>query len=84
VAFEEAKRILGDKIEYARDPYDALVDADGIFLVTEWPEFKIPNFKVMKKLLNTPVIFDGRNVYDIEEVKANGFDYFGIGVGDKL
>jgi UDPglucose 6-dehydrogenase len=84
VAFEEAKRILGNKIEYATDPYDALVDADALFLVTEWPEFKIPNFKVMKKLLNTPVIFDGRNVYDIEEVKSNGFDYFGIGAGDKL
>jgi UDPglucose 6-dehydrogenase len=84
VAFEEAKRILGNKIEYATDPYDAMVDADALFLVTEWPEFKIPNFKVMKKLLNTPVIFDGRNVYDIEEVKSNGFDYFGIGAGDKL
>ena len=84
VATDEAKRILGDKIEYAKEPYDALLDADGLFLVTEWPEFKIPNFKVMKKLLKTPVIFDGRNVYDVEELKNLGFDYYGIGVGDKL
>jgi UDPglucose 6-dehydrogenase len=84
VAIEEAKRILGDKIEYADDLYDALIDSDGLLLLTEWPEFKIPNFKVIKKLLNKPVIFDGRNVYDIEEVKSYGFNYYGIGLGDKL
>ena len=84
VAIEEAKRILGDKIEYASDPYDALIDADGLFILTEWPEFKIPNFKVMKKLLINDVIFDGRNIYDLDEVKSYGIDYFGIGIGDKL
>ncbi len=84
VAMEEAKRILGDKIEYSKDRYDAVLDTDGLFVVTEWPEFKILNFQVLKKLLKEPVIFDGRNVYDVEEVKNNGFKYFGIGVGDKL
>lgn len=84
VAIDEAKKILGDSIEYVKDPYDALVDADGLFVVTEWSEFRLPSFKVIKKLLNTPVIFDGRNIYDTEELKKMGFKYFGIGVGDKL
>ncbi len=84
VAMEETKRILGDKIEYAKDKYDAILDVDALFVVTEWPEFKVLNFKVIKKLLNENVIFDGRNIYDVEEVKNNGFKYFGIGVGDKL
>ncbi len=84
VAMEETKRVLGDKIEYANDKYDAILDVDALFVVTEWPEFKVLNFKVIKKLLNSNVIFDGRNIYDVEEVKNNGFKYFGIGVGDKL
>ena len=84
VAMEETKRVLGDKIEYAKDKYDAILDVDALFVVTEWPEFKVLNFKVIKKLLSENVIFDGRNIYDVEEVKNNGFKYFGIGVGDKL
>ena len=84
VAMEETKRILGDKIEYAEDKYDAILDTDGLFVVTEWPEFKMLNFKVLKKLLNEPVIFDGRNIYDVEEMKTNEFKYYGIGVGDRL
>jgi len=84
VAMEETKRILGDKIEYAEDKYDAILDTDGLFVVTEWPEFKMLNFKVLKKLLKEPVIFDGRNIYDVEEMKTNGFKYYGIGVGNRL
>lgn len=80
VAMEEAKRKLGDKIEYCDDMYEALIDADGLLLVTEWPEFKFPNFTVMKKLMVKHVIFDGRNIYDVGEIKENGFDYTGIGV----
>ena len=79
VAMDEARRRLGDSIEYATDQYDALVDADALLLVTEWSEFRIPNFKVIKKLLNKAVIFDGRNIYDPEEINELGFDYFGIG-----
>lgn len=79
VAMEEAERILGDKVEFVKDQYEALIDADGVFLVTEWPEFKFPNFNVMSKLLINKVIFDGRNVYDVDDMKAKGFDYFGIG-----
>jgi len=83
VAMEETKRILGDKIEFVDDMYEALIDADGLFLMTEWPEFKFPTFNVVKKLLNTNVIFDGRNIYDVEDMKEYGFDYFGIGVNLK-
>ena len=79
VAMEEAKRILGDSIEMVNDQYEALIDADGLFLVTEWPEFKFPNFSVVKKLLKTHVIFDGRNIYDPQELKQIGIDYLGIG-----
>jgi UDPglucose 6-dehydrogenase len=80
VAMEESKRRIGDKVEYTEDPYGALVDADALMLVTEWPEFKMPNFDVIKKLLKTPVIFDGRNVYDADFVKEKGFDYYCIGI----
>jgi UDPglucose 6-dehydrogenase len=81
VAMHEAKRILGDKVEFVGEQYEALIDADALFLVTEWPEFKFPNFKVMKKLMSGSVIFDGRNIYDQYEMSKEGFDYFGIGVG---
>ena len=82
VAMHEAKRKLGDKVEYADDQYEALIDADALFLVTEWPEFKFPNFKIIKKLMSDAVIFDGRNVYDTKEMKEEGFEYYGIGVGN--
>ena len=80
VAMKEAKHHLGDSIIYSDDQYETLIDADCLALVTEWPEFKFPNLKIMKKLLNTPVVFDGRNIYDVAEMKRNGFDYFCIGV----
>ncbi len=80
VAAEECHRRIGDTITYAKDPHDAILDADALLLVTEWSEFRIPNFKVMKKLLKNHVIFDGRNIYDAQEVKSNGFDYFCIGI----
>ena len=82
VAMEEAKKTLGDSIEYGKDPYDVLIDADALLLVTEWPEFRIPNFSVMEKLLKNKVIFDGRNIYDSEELVENGFTYYSIGRTD--
>ena len=80
IAMKEAKHMIGDSISYADDQYDALIDADCLLLVTEWPEFKIPNFNIVRKLLNKPVIFDGRNIYEIDEMKRKGFDYFCIGI----
>ncbi|WP_075602502.1 UDP-glucose dehydrogenase family protein [Saccharicrinis aurantiacus] len=79
VAQEEAERILGDTIEYGKDQYDVLIDSDALIVITEWPEFRIPNFKVLEKLLSTKVIFDGRNIYDPEDVVSNGFTYHSIG-----
>ena len=84
VAMKEAKRILGNRITYAEGQYEALKGADGLFLVTEWPEFKFPDFTRIKELMNTPVVFDGRNVYDAREMKELGVDYFGIGTGQKI
>jgi UDPglucose 6-dehydrogenase len=80
VAMPEAKHFFADTVSYFNDPYEALIDADGLALITEWPEFRFPNFKIMKKLLSSPVIFDGRNIYDRDEIKQNGFNYFCIGV----
>jgi UDPglucose 6-dehydrogenase len=80
VSLHEAERIFNDSIEFAKDQYDALVDADALVIVTEWSEFKFPNFRVIKKLLKTPVVFDGRNIYDAKEMKNDGFDYFCIGI----
>lgn len=79
VAMDETQKILGDKIIYGRDMYDALIDADGLLLLTEWNEFRIPNYNLLAKIMNEKIIFDGRNIYEPAEVMENGFRYFGIG-----
>jgi UDPglucose 6-dehydrogenase len=80
VAMKEAVRKLGDKINYAPDPYSAIDGADGLALMTEWKEFRIPKFDLVKQKLKHPVVFDGRNIYNKDEMKARGFDYYCIGV----
>jgi UDPglucose 6-dehydrogenase len=80
VAMKEAQHTLGDSIRYAKDEYDALLDADALLVVTEWPDFRSPNFEVIGRLLKQKVIFDGRNIYDATELKAAGFAYHCIGV----
>jgi UDPglucose 6-dehydrogenase len=80
VAMHEAKKDLGEQIEYCKDPNDALIDSDALLIVTEWPEFRTPNFKVMGKLMKNKVVFDGRNIYDLEEMTEHGFEYYCIGV----
>ncbi|HBH84187.1 MAG: UDP-glucose 6-dehydrogenase [Bacteroidetes bacterium GWE2_41_25] len=80
VAMKEAKHHFGDTIAYYEDQYEALIDADCLALVTEWPEFKFPKFQIIKKLLSSPVIFDGRNIYDRNEMKRYGFRYYCIGI----
>ena len=79
VAMAEAKHTLGDTIEYGKDEYETLIDADALLLVTEWPEFRSPNFAVVSKLMKEKVIFDGRNIYDAKELDERGFAYYGIG-----
>jgi UDPglucose 6-dehydrogenase len=80
VAMHETQKILGDQITYAKDQNDALIDADALIVATEWPEFRSPNFNVMTKLLKTKTIFDGRNIYELEEMKEMGFTYYCIGI----
>ena len=80
VAMKEAEHTLGDSIYYGKDEYEALIDADALLLVTEWPEFKAPNFNVVGKLMKDKVVFDGRNIYDAAELRDKGFIYYGIGV----
>lgn len=73
------KKLLGDKITYAKDRYSALENADALLIVTEWPVFRTPDFDFMKEKLNAPVIFDGRNLYDLDRMKDYGFYYSSIG-----
>jgi len=80
VAMEEAKHQLGETVTYSKDEYNALIDADGLLVVTEWSEFRIPNLDVIGKLLNNKVVFDGRNIYNKEELEGHGFKYYGIGI----
>jgi UDPglucose 6-dehydrogenase len=78
-AMNEAKLILGSKIEYSNDPYEALINADAMVLMTEWSEFHLPDFTRMSVLMKGKTIFDGRNIYDPAELKRQGYVYFGIG-----
>lgn len=80
VAMPETKRIIGDKIDYAEDQFDTLIDADCLLIMTEWNEFKFPNFNIVKKLLKEPIIFDGRNIYDAKDMKSKEFKYSCIGL----
>ncbi len=79
VAAENAKFYLGDRITYADGQYAALNDADALLILTEWNEFRNPEFKRLKELLKKPVIFDGRNIFDPESMKDSGFTYYSIG-----
>ena len=79
VAMEETKHMIGDKISYVEDPYDALDNADALLLVTEWSEFKLPNYDTLAEKLKNKLIFDGRNIYDKEEMSELGFEYYSIG-----
>jgi UDPglucose 6-dehydrogenase len=78
-AMAEVKKQMGNKIEYSKDLYEAAIDVDALILATEWPEFRIPNYKVLEKLMKQKIIFDGRNIYDPDELKELGFKYFCIG-----
>ncbi|MEA2043293.1 MAG: UDP-glucose/GDP-mannose dehydrogenase family protein [Bacteroidota bacterium] len=79
VAMDEAKRKIGGLVDYVNDKHEALDDADALLLVTEWTEFRILNYKITSKLMKNKVIFDGRNIYNPEEVREHGFEYFSIG-----
>jgi UDPglucose 6-dehydrogenase len=78
-AMDTARRLLGNKIAYGKKSYDVLAGADALALVTEWHEFREPDFGRMRKLMREPVVFDGRNIYNPAQMKAQGFTYFSIG-----
>lgn len=81
-AVDEAKKVFGDRIDYSRRNYEALQGAEALLILTEWNEFRRPNFQRIKQLLKNPVIFDGRNIYDPAELKKLGFTYYSIGGRD--
>jgi len=79
VATQVAKRHFGDRVRYTETTYDALEGADGLFVLTEWNDFRRPDFERMKKTMRQPVVFDGRNIFDPVRMRERGFVYFGIG-----
>ncbi len=78
-AVENAKFYLGDSIQYVENQYDALKDAEALLIFTEWNEFRNPSFTAIESLLKNKIIFDGRNIFDVEKMKELGFTYFSIG-----
>jgi len=79
IAMDECRRRIGDKVTYCRDMYDAVLDADALLLLTEWKEFRLPTWGVIKKAMRRPLVIDGRNIFDIEELEENAFEYHCIG-----
>ncbi len=80
VAIQEAKHILGDRIQYTERQDDALKNVDALLIVTEWPEYRSPDFEAMGTMLKNKVIFDGRNIYEASELRDLGYTYYGIGI----
>jgi UDPglucose 6-dehydrogenase len=78
-AMTNVKQIYGDKLQYFESAYDCAENADAIFIATEWPEFRTPDFEKLNTILKDKVIFDGRNVYELDVMKEQGFKYFSIG-----
>lgn len=79
VAMEECKRRIGDTVIYCNDMYDAALDTDAVLLLTEWKQFRMPSWPVIHKSMKQPVVIDGRNIYNAEEMKEAGFNYYCIG-----
>ena len=78
-AMGHVQQIMGDKITFTKTPYEALEDADALLIVTEWPQFRTPDFDRMDSLLKNKVIFDGRNLYELNQMAELGYTYYSIG-----
>ena len=78
-AMPNVQKTLGDRIIYVNEPYEALIEADALAIVTEWSQFRAPGFKIMKQLMRQPQIFDGRNLYDLDQMTEEGFYYESMG-----
>jgi UDPglucose 6-dehydrogenase len=79
VAMTECKRRIGDRVIYCQDMYDAAEGADALLMVTEWKEFRMPSWNVLKKVMKRRLVIDGRNIYDKAELVSLGFEYDKIG-----
>ena len=79
IAMDETKRRIGDVVTYCKDMYEAVIDADAIALMTEWKQFRMPSWAIIRKAMKNHVVVDGRNIYDGEELKELGFTYSRIG-----
>lgn len=79
VAMDECRHRIGDRVVYCKDMYDVVIDADALAVLTEWKEFRIPSWSVIKRVMKQPVLVDGRNIYSKDEVIAEGFEYAAIG-----
>lgn len=79
VAMDECKRRIGDAVTYSKDMYDTVLNADALLLLTEWKQFRLPSWGVIKKLMKASLVIDGRNIYDCDDMNKNGFDYYCIG-----
>lgn len=79
VAMSETRNVLGDSITYCENEYEALEDADALLVVTEWTDFRSPDFDKIRKLLKRPIVFDGRNIFETKEMNSLGFEHYGIG-----
>lgn len=79
VSMKECRRRIGNSVEYAADMYEAVLEADALLLHTEWKQFRMPSWGVIKKAMKAPLVIDGRNIYDAEELKKLGFAYLSIG-----
>ena len=79
IAMDECRRRIGETVVYCRDMYDAVLEADALLLLTEWKEFRLPTWGVIKKAMRRPLVIDGRNIFDVEELEENEFEYHCIG-----
>ena len=79
VAMNECRRRIGDSVYYANDMYDAALCADAMLMLTEWKQFRLPTWSVLKRTMKTPLVIDGRNIYETQELKNEGFTYLCIG-----
>lgn len=80
IAMEETHRRIGDKVTYCKDMYEAVIDADALALLTEWKQFRMPSWSIIRKAMRNHVVVDGRNIYDPKELQGNGFTYSRIGL----
>lgn len=79
IAMESCRSVVGDRVTYCRDMYEATIDSEALMLITEWKEFRVPSLDVLKATMLTPLVLDGRNIYDREEMEEHGFTYYKIG-----